>query len=130
MFTKKCIVFIAITLLTIPAISQQTIQGNIVDSATNLPLEGATITLLPSKISTITNASGNFIFKKSITDKSLVSVSEIGYAEKIFSIDDITKNSSLKLSQKKILLQDVIVTANNENIFKPISRTDIAMRGV
>ena len=85
----------------IPAISQQIYREHVHDSNTNLPLEGATVTLLPSKISTITNASGKFIFKKNLSADTSVLISEIGYANQIFSVDDIRKNACTKASAKK-----------------------------
>ena len=130
MFTKKWIAFFAIILITLPAISQQVIQGTVIDSTTNLPLEGATVTLLPSKISTITNAAGNFIFKKNTSAETAVLISEIGYADQTFSVDNIIEGAVLKLPQRRIVLQDVTVVANAGDQYKPISRTDIAMRGV
>ncbi|MCW3105841.1 MAG: CarboxypepD reg-like domain, partial [Segetibacter sp.] len=48
---------------SLQAISQAVISGNIVDYKTNLPVEGATITLLPSNISSVTNEGGRFSFK-------------------------------------------------------------------
>ena len=112
MLTKKCIVLTAIIFIAMPAICQQILQGNIVDSSTNLPLEGATVTLLPSKISTVTNAAGNFIFKRNITSETSISVSEIGYADGNFSINEITKTASLKIAPRRIMLEDVTVVAN------------------
>src|SRR5882757_3590193 len=87
MLTKRCIVFFSIILITLPAIAQQVIQGAVIDSTTNLPLEGATVTLLPSNISSVTNAGGNFIFKKNISSDNSVVISEIGYADKTFTLD-------------------------------------------
>ncbi len=130
MFTKKWIAFFAIILITLPAISQKVIQGTVIDSTTNLPLEGATVTLLPSKISTVTNAGGNFIFKKNASAETAVLISEIGYADQTFAVDNVIKGAALKLPQRRIVLQDVTVVANAGDQYKPISRTDIAMRGV
>jgi hypothetical protein len=61
---RKSILFFVLVLIATPSTAQQFLQGNVADSNTNLPLEGATVTLLPSKISTVTNANGKFIFKK------------------------------------------------------------------
>lgn len=127
---KKYIVFLLLILFALPAMAQQFIEGNVVDSTTNFPLEGATVILQPSKISTMTNAAGKFVFKKTLAAQTSVIISEIGYAEQTFSLDEITKENVLKLPQKRIVLEDVTVVTNSGNIYKPISRTDIAMRGV
>ncbi len=114
----------------LPAICQQPIEGTVVDSSTNLPIEGATVTLLPTQISTITNASGRFIFKRNINNSTAITVSDIGYAEQIVDIADVQKNKRIVITQRQVTLQDVTVIANAGDQYKPISRTDIAMRGV
>lgn len=130
MLKKKWLAVAAILFFVMPATGQQILQGNVVDSTTNLPLEGATVTLMPSNISTITNAGGNFIFKRNTALETSVVISDIGYAIHTFSIDEITKGTPLKVVQKKILLEDVTVVSNAGDQYKPISKTDIAMRGV
>lgn len=127
---KKCFLFYIAILLTAPAICQQLLQGSVVDSSTNLPLEGATITLLPSKITTVTNANGKFVFRRNISSETSILISEIGYAERIFSISQVTTADALKITQRRIVLEEVTVIANAGDQYKPISRTDIAMRGV
>jgi len=121
---------IVLILFTLPAICQQTIEGIVVDSSTNLPIEGVTITLLPSQTSTITNASGRFIFKRNINNSAAIAVSDIGYAEHLVLISDIQKDKYIAIAQRQIALQDVTVVATAGDQYKAISRTDIAMRGV
>ena len=115
---------------TLSAISQQTIEGIVVDSSTNLPIEGATVALLPSQISTITNVSGRFTFKRNISNCTAITISDIGYAEHSVAIADLPKNKRIAIAQRQVALQDVTVVANAGDQYKPISRTDIAMRGV
>src|SRR5690349_16635737 len=121
------IVFI---LFTLPAICQQTIEGIVVDSSTNLPIEGVTVTLLPSQTSTITNASGRFIFKRNINNSTTIAISDIGYAKQLVAIADIQKSRRIAIAQKQIVLQDVTVIASAGDQYKTISRMDIAMRGI
>lgn len=130
MLIKKIALYIISILCAIPVFSQQELQATVVDSSTNLPLEGATVMLLPSKISTITNAAGRFMFKRNVADQTAVVISDIGYTEKTFTIRELIKANKLVIAQKRIVLEDVTVVANEGNIYKPISRTDIAMRGV
>ncbi|MCW3107791.1 MAG: TonB-dependent receptor, partial [Segetibacter sp.] len=101
-----------------------------VDYKTNLPVEGATITLLPSNISSVTNEGGRFSFKGKYDSTITVMVNSIGYAPQRFSLNDLKSNKALSISQKQILLEDVVVVANGGNQYKTISKTDIAMRGV
>ena len=117
-------------LFSIPALSQNIIQGSIVDSSTNLPIEGATVTLLPGEVSTSTNASGRFIFKRNTVNITSLRVSDIGYAQYIIDIAQLTGSNTIAIAQRRISLQDVTVVAKAGEQYKPISRIDIAMRGV
>ncbi len=130
MRTKKFFLFYIVIIFTVPAMSQQLLQGSVADSSTNLALEGATITLLPSKISTATNANGKFVFKRNVSSETSVIISEIGYADRTFTINEVMNTDILKISQKRIVLEEVTVVSNAGDQYKPISRTDIAMRGV
>src|SRR3954454_6111561 len=95
---------IVLILFALRAICQQTIEGIVVDSSTNLPIEGVTVTLLPSQTSTITNASGRFIFKRNISNSTVVAVSDIGYAEHLVAISDIQKDKRIAIAQRQIAL--------------------------
>ncbi len=127
----RLLLLLFISILTNNAISQVTLKGNLVDANTNLPVDGATITLLPNKISQVTDASGRFSFKGRFTSGTSISVDNIGYGRQTFSIEYLkSNNNTLAITQKQIQLQDVIIVANAGDQYKPISKTDIAMRGV
>lgn len=126
----KILLTIFLFLYSLAATSQSTIQGSVVDSKTNQPVEGVVVTLLPSKIFTITNAGGNFIFKGDYENNTAVAINTIGYAADTFAVASLEKNKTIVLTQQQIQLQDVTVIANAGDQYKPISRTDIAMRGV
>lgn len=126
----KVLLTITILCLSLAAIGQVPIHGNVVDSKTNMPVEGALVTLLPSNIFTITNANGNFIFKNNYENNKAVAINTIGYTADTFPVAVLAKNSTIAITQKQIQLQDVTVIANAGDQYKPISRTDIAMRGV
>ncbi|MFZ1800223.1 MAG: TonB-dependent receptor [Chitinophagaceae bacterium] len=102
--------------------------GFVVDSATNQPIEGVIINLLPSGKTTVTNTTGKFEFKNQTgTDLRVIS---IGYTTKDISISNFKNNSVIQLSPGQAQLENVVIVAGNGNQFKPISKTDIAMRGV
>lgn len=112
------------------SMSQVSVRGTIIDSKTNFPVEGATVTLIPSRLSTITDENGRFIFRGKYDSSSLVIINTIGYAQDQYTVAEIYKSTTIRLIQKQVELQDVVVLANAGDQFKPISRTDIAMRGV
>jgi outer membrane receptor for Fe3+-dicitrate len=130
MCTKKCFLFYIALIFAVPAMCRQMLQGSVADSSTNLPLEGATVTLLPAKIVTATNANGKFVFKRDVSSETSVLVSEIGYADRTFTINEVMNAGALKIPQRRIVLEEVTVVSNAGDQYKPISRTDIAMRGV
>lgn len=129
MYMLRLLSVIAI-LFSLPVCSQVTVRGSVTDIQTNAPVEGATVTLLPVRVSTLTDAGGRFLFKGRYDTGASVVVNTIGYAARTVTVAELQKNNALGLTRKQIELQDVVVTANAGDQFKPISRTDIAMRGV
>ena len=127
---NKISFFIIILLFSLTVQSQVTINGNIIDDKTKLPVEGATITLEPSNMFTITNANGRFYFKGKYDTTTFILVHDIGYAPQKFTVSELLKSRTLTISQRQIELQNIIITANASDVYKPISRTDIEMRGV
>ncbi len=120
----------ALLFLSLSAMSQVVLRGSVMDNKTNQPVEGATVTVILSKVSAVTDAAGNFILKGKFENNDMVSVTTIGYATETIAVADLQKNTTISLTQKQTQLQDVIVVANAGDQFKPISRTDIKMRGV
>ncbi|MEP6584560.1 MAG: TonB-dependent receptor plug domain-containing protein, partial [Ginsengibacter sp.] len=110
--------------------SQSSVKGSLVDDKTNLPVAGATITLMPADIFTVTDDNGRFLFKGKYDTSSYIIVNNIGYASKNFSANELQKNSAISITQTQIALENVVIVSNAGDIYKPISRTDIAMRGV
>ncbi|MEP6596588.1 MAG: TonB-dependent receptor [Ginsengibacter sp.] len=121
---------ILVVLISFQAISQVTVKGNLIDIDTKLPVDGATITLMPANISQVSDARGKFTFKGKYDSTASIIVNNIGYGSQTFSIAVLKNNNTLAISQKQIQLQDVIIVANAGDQYKPISKTDIAMRGV
>lgn len=120
----------AILFFPLPVYAQVSVQGSVIDTQTSFPIEGATITLLPARVSTLTDANGKFSFRGRYDTSASVLVSTIGYAQTMVSVGNLQKNNKISLIRKQIELQDVMVVTNAGDQFKPISRTDIAMRGV
>ncbi len=111
--------------------AQNTIKGKVVDIVSHQPLEGVTIILLPGKISGVTDQAGYFTFRFLKQPVSNIAISSIGYETKIISIHDLEKISyTISLSSKDVELNTVVISSHSGDQYKPISRTDIAMRGV
>jgi hypothetical protein len=105
--------------------------GTIVDASTNQPLEGVTIFLLPQKIAGVTDAQGRFIFKQAGSDPSGITISSVGYQNKTISLQDLGKQKNIiPITAQNIGLSSVTVSSRAGDQFRPISKIDVAMRGV
>lgn len=129
-YMKAVKILIPLLLFLCQGFAQTIIQGVVIDSSSNQPIEGATITLLPKGTSTITNANGKFVFRNAANNASAIQVSDIGFVPKTFDMTLVKNANRLLMIPQQIMLQDVTVVANAGDQFKPISKTDIAMRGV
>ena len=109
--------------------SQKIIQGSVVESNTNLPLEGVTVTLLPNNISSVTDERGHFSFSTTATPVS-IQISSIGFENKIIAYTSFKSAFPLTLNAQKTQLENVTVTTKAGQEYKTISKMDIKMRGV
>lgn len=123
--------FLALCLfLSFRSFSQQVLRGTVTD-ADNQPLEGVSVALLPSQHAAITNSKGIFLFTTILTDTALLRFSAIGYDTKTVSVADFAKsNNTISLPQAAIQLNNVTVSSRAGDQYHPISKMDIAMRGV
>ncbi len=127
---NKVILYIFFVLFSITAKAQTFVKGSIIDNKTRLPVAGATIALMPADLFAITDANGRFYFKGKFDSTSYILVNNIGYASQKFPVSELKASTTLSISQQQIELQNVVIVSNAGDIYKPISRTDIAMRGV
>jgi TonB dependent receptor/TonB-dependent Receptor Plug Domain/CarboxypepD_reg-like domain len=105
--------------------------GTIVDAGTNQPLEAVTIYLLPQKIAGATDAHGKFIFKQAGGNASGIIISSVGYEIKTLSLQELAAQKNIiALNAQKIELSSVTVSPRAGDQFRPISKMDIALRGV
>ena len=111
--------------------SQPVIKGRITDAQTHQPLAGITIQLLPEKTTGISDPLGNFSFRGGKAPPSEILFSSIGYGRKTISFDELRQAGyQVALTSQSVELIDVTVSAHAGEQYKPISRTDIALRGV
>lgn len=129
-FKYKGIVLLISLCLSV-TVHAQNIYGKIQDSLSSQALEGVTVVLLPAKISVVTDQLGNFVFKKLNAKPDSIEVSSIGYERKVITSDELKMmNYIIRLASVNVELKSVIVSSRNGDQYKPISKMDIAMRGV
>lgn len=109
--------------------AQQNISGTVVDAKTNLPVDGATVILLPSNNSTVTDERGKFVFNKNII-ATAIQITCIGFETLNISISSYNAAEPLVLQHQKTQLKDVTVITKAGQEYKTISKMDIKMRGV
>ena len=108
---------------------QKGISGRVIDSATNSPINGATVILIPVTRTTSTNQVGYFAFRD-VSQSKTITITAIGYEKKVFNIYDFKDGQTVSLAEHQTELADVIVRADAGNPYKAISETDIRMRGI
>lgn len=122
------IIFVAICNI---AFAQNTnIMGIIIDNKTYQPVEGASIYTANASTATLSDLRGKFAIKGNFNDTAHIIISSIGYASLIITVAELKKSSTISIAQKQVQLAEVVIISNAGNQFKPISRSDIAMRGV
>jgi outer membrane cobalamin receptor len=117
-------------LLSCSVFSQKIVQGKIVDGKTNLPLEGVTVILIPTNISTVTDEWGHFIFNNNAVAASSIQITSIGFENRIVDLASFKSNTALALNPERTQLQNVTVKTKAGQEYKTISKMDIKMRGV
>ena len=111
----KQLLIILITFLSmLSALAQQTIKGKITDGETGTPLDGATVSVTGTTISTQTNKEGNFILQSSPIFKTLT-VSFIGYETKNAAVTGDIKFLNIEMTGKSTNLNEIKVTGYETN---------------
>ena len=109
---------------------QGTITGYVVDDNNYQPLEGAHIYIEGTGISVITDLRGAFTFKKPDDTTGNIIINSIGYASRKVSLTQLAVSNKIALIRKQVELSDVKVVANSGDIYRPLSKSDIQLRGV
>jgi hypothetical protein len=109
----------------------QPIRGKVIDAISKLPVEGVTVTLLPSRAWGITDPLGKFSIKTAGQPAIDISFSSAGFESRVLSLSALKNaGNQVALEARTIELSTVTISAHENNPYKPISRTDIALRGV
>jgi hypothetical protein len=128
---RSCLLIVVLLICSHYSFSQTAhLTGRVIDSATQVPLKGVTITLQPGNKIGITDETGRFVYQSIPASAKTISISAIGYHKETLSLSDFSNGQVVVISQQPTQLSDVVITANAANPYKVISETDIKMRGV
>lgn len=126
---RKVLVFL-LPLLCYTAMAQKNLSGVILEQKTLLPVEGATISLLPGNQTSLTDERGRFFFKNCGTSIQL-KITSIGHEATTISIRDFGQhNNTIALLSTSVQLSNVTVSAGAGEQYRPVSKLDIKMRGI
>lgn len=104
---KAILYSLSVLLLHFSASAQTVIKGRVVDAASGNPLSGATITVVKTKVNSVSDQQGNFTISANIGDDMIVS--NIGFKNRTVS----AKGESLQITLEAVSseLDEVVVTA-------------------
>ncbi|MGI4749295.1 MAG: TonB-dependent receptor [Janthinobacterium lividum] len=130
MFLKKSCICLFFLLIGNAVFGQlKTVSGIITDSVTQVAVNGATIILMPSGLSTGTDESGHFNLKqKSVQEYILITA--VGYQRRKIVMASFKNGQTISIASHQTQLSEVVITSGAANPYKIISETDIKLRGV
>jgi hypothetical protein len=109
----------------------QSIKGKVIDAISRLPVEGVTVTLLPSRVSGMTDPLGKFSIKTAGQSPIDISFSSAGFESRVLSLSALRNAGyQVTLEARTMELSTVTIAARENNPYKSISRTDIALRAI
>ncbi len=105
-------------------------NGVVLDSTTRQPIESATITVLPARFLTASDASGNFSFKP-FNDEISLEITAIGYRSQTLALAAFRQQKNRVLMQRAAIeLSSVTISSKAGTQFQILSKIDIALRNV
>lgn len=112
------------------AFSQTNVSLKVVGAKDRQPLEGVTVSVMPSGQSFSTNPLGKCFLRLSSNEKNII-LSSIGYETKSIDMASLKDfDYTVALLPRTIELAAITVPARAGDQYKAISKTDIEMRGV
>lgn len=109
---------------------EHSFSGIVTEGSAAIPVEGATIHLLPGSLQTMTDERGRFFFRD-VGDAVNVQVTSIGHATVILSLVQArAAKGELLLVTTPVSLSEVNVSAGAGEQYRPISKLDIKTRGI
>ena len=116
---KKVIFFLCIVFFSNHTMAQSEaylITGRVMDAATKLPLQGASVFAQNTTIGTATGQQGNFTLRLLNGGYDLI-ITFTGYqtvTRRITTADALDKNIVIEVAQKEKALEDVVIKSSNE----------------
>lgn len=126
----KKLMLAAVLLLSASAIAQNKIDGQLFDSDSNKPLQGASIQLLNTNKVTLSNANGEFSFADLKKQNYVIKISYIGYQAIEQKVSPSTTKLEFKLKTTSIITDEVIVTATRASDKTPMTFQNIDKREI
>ncbi len=115
----------SMVLLSIAAISQQQISGNVISASNQKPVAGATVSI--SSYAAMADTKGHFVFPSIKKGSYFLKVSCIGYKEyeKQVSIDNADLITDIVLSEETLYLQSLEVKSIRAANNSPFAKTNL-----
>lgn len=111
------------------AAQSASLSGRVVENKTGVPVDGATVVLLPGNQTTLTDERGQFFFRTNNGDQ--ISVRSIGHETVVLSLADFkAANQTVRLAVTSVQLNNVTVSAAAGEQYRPVSKVDIKLRGI
>ncbi len=132
---KKILFILLIIFSTAQLYAQQNkLSGNVTDSLSGRPLNGASIIIKGKVAGTTTDSKGNFTLNiNRIKFPVTLTVSSIGYATKEVYLNTPGQVVSVRLNQQAVLLNEVVTAASrvSENILRsPVSIEKLSQKAI
>ncbi|MDP3392756.1 SusC/RagA family TonB-linked outer membrane protein [Sediminibacterium sp.] len=106
-FFKAILYSLLLLLFHFSAYAQNSIKGRVVDATTGNGIVGATITVIKTKLNTISDEQGNFNLNANVGDQ--ITISSVGYSNKTLTISNGFLQIQMNTSTSE--LDEVVVTA-------------------
>ena len=120
--SKKAVAGFALFLFSIAGVFSQNFRGVVTDAESGDPLVGACLLVKPTAKGTCTDENGIFTFQERLQTPFEVEVTFVGYNALTLTIDDLSKEHDIKLSEG-LNLETVEVVSDHSQLKRELSLT-------
>lgn len=123
----KILIVIAVSIFSNPAVSQTELKNKILDFATLMPLESASIYVKNTIIGTVSNADGRFVLQvpNEFVNDTLI-ISSIGYKTFKVPVGEFDNSAEVYLEEDIASLDEILLVAEN----RPTTGNEIVLRAI